>query len=187
MNILIVPEDFRKDQYFLKPLFEAIFTHYGKTRTRVRICNPPLLGGVTEALKSDRLREVVRQYPFVDLFILCVDRDGQVGRRNRLDQIEAEFSKIRPFFAENAWEELETWILAGLTLPPSWTWRQVRSEISVKELYFDPLALSLDVADGPGGGRKSLGIKAARNIATVLAKCPEDLGRLSERISAFIK
>ena len=26
-----------------------------------------------------------------DCFILCVDRDGEVGRRERLDQIEAEF------------------------------------------------------------------------------------------------
>ena len=37
-------------------------------------------------------------------------------------QLEAEFSCIQTFFAENAWEELETWILAGLSLPNDWRW-----------------------------------------------------------------
>jgi hypothetical protein len=186
VNILVIPEDFRKDQYILKPIIEALFARLGKPRARIRICNPPLLQGVTEALKSERLAEIVSRYPFVDMFILCVDRDGNVNRRDRLQQIEEEFGGIKPFLAENAWEELETWALAGLALPPDWAWRDVRAEVSVKERYFEPLAGSLGVADGPGGGRKALGVLAARSFPVIMAKCPEDVGRLHDRVAAVL-
>ena len=140
MNILIIPEDFRKDQYILKPLFTRLFRSIGKPRVRVEICRDPLLGGVGEALKSERIEEVVRKHEgMTDIFILCVDRDGNEGRRQRLDQIEGEFGDTRVFLAENAWEEIETWVLAGLDLPTDWNWRTVRSEVHVKEIYFEPL------------------------------------------------
>ena len=62
MRVLIVPEDFRKDQYLLKPLFERLFRSIGRRNVQVRICLDPLLGGVREALKSDRLSHIVRRY-----------------------------------------------------------------------------------------------------------------------------
>ncbi len=52
MNILIIPEDFRKDQYILKPLFTRLFRSIGKPRVRIEICRDPLLGGVGEALRD---------------------------------------------------------------------------------------------------------------------------------------
>jgi hypothetical protein len=183
-NVLVIPEDFRKDQYILKPLIEAVFALHGKPRANIRICNPPLLRGVTEALKSERLREIVDRYPMVDLFILCVDRDGQVNRKDRLRQIEQEFSGGRAFLASDAWEEIETWALAGVSLPGGWQWQAVRSEVSVKEVCFEPLAQLLGVDDGPGGGRKAIGAIAARSLNVVIGKCPEDFGDLSTRISA---
>ncbi len=124
MNILIIPEDFRKDQYLLKPLFLRLFSDIGKARIRLEVCQDPLLGGVTEALKSERLLEIVDRYDgMTDLYILCVDRDGVEGRRQRLNQIEREFNRGRRFVAGNAWEELETWTLAGLDLLPEWRWQ----------------------------------------------------------------
>lgn len=130
MNILIVPEDFRKDQYLLKPLFERLFRQLGRATARVVVCQDPLLGGIGEALKSERLAEVVDRYRgMVDVYVLCVDRDGEQGRRTRLDAIEKEFDATRPFLAENAWEELETWTLAGLELPSRWRWSDVRAEV----------------------------------------------------------
>ncbi len=117
MNILVIPEDFRNDQYLLKPLFKRLYASLGQPRARVRICRDPLLGGIGEALKSERIREVVEQYHgMTDVFILCVDRDGETGRQNRLTEIETTFGNDRPFFAVNAWEEIETWALAGLEL-----------------------------------------------------------------------
>ena len=168
MNVLIIPEDFRKDQYILKPLFDRLFRSIGRSSARVQVCQDPLLGGVREALKPDLLAEIVERYAgMTDLFILCVDRDGETGRRQRLDQIEAEMGSGRAFLAENAWEELETWVLAGLDLLTGWTWADVRAELHVKERFFDVLAQERGVADGPGGGRKRLGEEAARRIAAI--------------------
>ena len=92
MRVLIIPEDFRKDQYILKPLFSRLLGSIGASSVRVEVCRDHLMGGVGEALKSERLTEVVEQHRgMTDIFILCVDRDGEVGRRQRLDQLETEF------------------------------------------------------------------------------------------------
>lgn len=185
MNVLIIPEDFRKDQYLLQPLFQRLFKTIGKPSARVKICSDPLLGGVQEALKSVRLTEIVEQYEgMTDIFILCVDRDGQIGRRQRLNQIEKEFGAQQTFYAENAWEELETWTLAGLDLPSGWNWQDVRAEMHVKEQYFENLARMRGVADAPGGGRKPLGEEAARRIDAIRQKCPEDFDNLAKRLEA---
>ena len=185
MNVLVIPEDFRNDQYLLKPLFTRLFARIGRWRVRVKVCRDPLLGGVDEALKFERLQEVVDQHGgMTDIFILCVDRDGNQGRRARLDRIEAEFGNDRTFLAENAWEEVETWVLAGLELPGDWRWADVRGEVHVKERFFDVLAEERGVADGPGGGRKALGDEAARNIPAIRQKCPEDFDALARRLEA---
>jgi hypothetical protein len=151
------------------------------------VCTDPLLGGVSEALKSERLAEIVEQYDgMTDLFILCVDRDGDGGRRGRLDRIEQEFGSARIFLAEHAWEELETWLLAGVDLPRNWQWADIRREVSVKEVYFAPLAELRGVANDPGRGRGPLGEVASRNVAAIQRKCLEDFGRLAQRIRAVL-
>ena len=185
MNVLVIPEDFRNDQYVLKPLFERLLQSVGKPRARIRVCRDPVLGGVGEALKSARIQEIVDRYEgMMDLFVLCVDRDGDQGRRARLDDIETAFGNGRTFHAVNAWEEIETWVLAGLELPKEWRWKDVRAEVHVKERYFAPLADKRGVADGPGGGRKALGAEAARNLPTIRRKCPEDFDALARRVDA---
>ena len=188
MKALLIPEDFRKDQYILKPLFSRLCQRLGVPSIRVTICREPLLGGIGEALKTERLAEIVeRRRSMFDFFILCVDRDGVVGRRQRLDDIEAEiqaqFRNSVRFFAENAWEELETWVLAGLDLPPQWRWPDVRAAIHVKEQYFEPLAAQRGLSDSPDGGRRTLGEEAARNIPAIRRKCPEDFDALALRLA----
>ena len=92
MNILVIPEDFRKDQYILKPLISRLLRRLGAPNPQVVVCRDPLLGGIDKALNTDKLAEIVNdQQGMTDIFILCVDRDGAVGRRQRLDRIEAEF------------------------------------------------------------------------------------------------
>ena len=185
MNVLVIPEDFRKDQYILKPLFKRLFTTFGRPKAKVRVCQDPLLGGIGEAMKAERIAEIVSRYEgMTHIFILCVDRDGEVGRRQGLDSLEGEFGDGRTFVAENAWEELETWVLAGLDLPKNWRWAKVRAEVDVKERYFEPLAAQRGVADGPGGGRKALGEEAARNLPAIRQKCPEDFDALAQRLEA---
>ena len=188
MNVLVIPEDFRKDQYILKPLFEELLRSMGKPNARVRVCQDPLLGGIGEAMKSKRIAEIVNRYDgMTDVFVLCGDRDGKPGRRRRLDDIEEEFGADRGFLAENAWEELETWVLAGLALPPGWRWTDVRAEVHVKEEYFDKLAERRSVADGPGGGRRALGKEAASRIDTIRQKCPEDFDALARRLEGVMR
>ena len=187
MNVLIIPEDFRNDQYILKPLFSRLLRSIGKGHVRVRVCRDPLLGGIGEALKSERIAEVVRKHAgMTDLFVLCVDRDGDTNRRQRLDDLQQEFRRgqFMLFLAENAWEELETWVLAGLNLPPEWDWKSVRAEVHVKERYFVPLAARRKLSDAPGGGRKPLAEEASHNISAIRQKCPEDFDALAQRIQS---
>ena len=187
MRILVIPEDFRYDQYLLKPLFKRFFRSIGKARARVRVCQDPLLRGIDQALNLERIREVIEQHRgMTDIFILCVDRDGKTGRRTRLDQMETEFGNHRTFLAENAWEEVETWALAGLELPGDWRWADIRGEIHVKERYFDVLAEERGLADDPDGGRKTLGEEAARNLPVIRRKCPEDFDALARRLEATL-
>ena len=123
----------------------------------------------------------------IDIFILCVDRDGKEGRRQRLDELEQEFGNSRVFLAENAWEELETWVLAGVEPPADWPWADVRAEVQVKERYFDVLVEQRGLGDHPGGGRKPLAEEAARRLAAIRQKCPEDFGALAQRVEATIQ
>ena len=186
MKVLVIPEDFRNDQYILKPLFSRLFGNMGSRSVRVRVCQE-LLGGVGEALKSERLEEIIHQYEgTADVFILCVDRDGVMGRRGRLDQLEAEFGNRQSFLAENAWEEIETWVLAGLNLPSDWRWADVRAEVHVKETYFEPLADRRGLSDSPGGGRQALGEEASRRIGAIRQKCPQDFEALARRLEAVV-
>lgn len=191
MTVLVIPEDFRKDQYILKPVFSRLFRQVGKPRARIRICQDPLLGGVGEATKSERIAEIVQRYrAMVRVFVLCVDRDGDTGRRQRLDQLEQEFGddlgEDRVFLAEHAWEELETWVLAGLDLPHGWRWTDVRAEVQVKERYFEPLAAERGVADRPGGGRKPLAEEAAGRFEAIRRKCGEDFDVLVNRVQEAV-
>ena len=188
MKVMIIPEDFRKDQYILKPLFSRLFKRLGASPLEVYVCQDPLLGGVGEALKTEQLATIVEdQKGMMDIFVLCVDRDGQEGRRRRLDQIEAEFQGNCVFFAENAWEEIETWVLAGVNLPANWRWADVRAEVDVKERYFEPLVAHRGLAGELGGGRKTLGVEASRRIRAIRQKCPEDFDSLARRLETAVQ
>ena len=186
MTVLIVPEDFRQDQFILKPLFSRLLASLGKPRATVRVCQDPLLGGVGEALKSERIAEIVDRYAGrVQVILLCIDRDGNTGRRQRLDQLEAEFGER--FLGGEAWEEIETWVLAGLRLPPDWNWADVRAEVQVKERYFAVLAKQRGIAGGPDNGRSELGDEASRRIDAIRQKCSEDFDALARRLEAIVR
>lgn len=187
MNVLIIPEDVKKDQFILKPIFARLLKVLGASSAKVQVCQNPRLRGVDQALNSEQLAQIIDRYAaMTDLFIICVDRDGDVNRRVRLDQIEREFEGIRPFLAENAWEEIETWALAGLNLPNEWRWPVVRAEQHVKEAYFDKLVDQLGLTDSLGGGRDVLGREASRRIRAIRQKCPEDFDSLAQRLQTLI-
>lgn len=192
MNVLVIPEDFRKDQYMLKPIISAMMKKLGNPRAKVKICQDPLLGGVSEALKWERIEEVINQYKgMFNLFLLCVDRDGKEGRKMSLENIEQQAVNILPggklLLAENAWQEIEVWVLAGHNLPGDWNWQAIRNEINPKETYFLRFAEQKNLLDSSEEGRKTLAEEAARRYDRIRQLCPEDIAELENRINSWIK
>ncbi|MEW6219820.1 MAG: hypothetical protein AB1634_09850 [Thermodesulfobacteriota bacterium] len=192
MNVLVIPEDFRKDQYIVKPLVQAMLAAVGKPRARVEVCKDPLLRGITEATSWARIREILDRYRgMVRLFLLLVDRDGNQGRR-ALDALETQARTAAGeagsiLLAEHGWQEIEVWALAGQKdLPKDWSWAEIRAEVHPKERYFEPLARRRGLAHEPGQGRKTLGQEAAANYPRVRALCPEDVQALEDRIRAWV-
>ena len=186
MKFLVIPEDFRNDQHLLEPILTALLACLGFPRPKLRVCRDPLLGGIDEAMKLERLEEVInRHWGMVDVFLLCVDRDANPHRRARLDEIEMHFTPRVRFLACEAWEELETWALAGLDLQGPVRWAEIRAERDGKERHFVPLAASRRLTAEPGGGRRTLGREAARRIDRIRRLCPEDFDRLAGRIDAL--
>ena len=122
-----------------------------------------------------------------DLFLLIVDRDGEEGRRKRLDQLEQEARNFlgseRLFFAENAWQEVEVWVLAGHDLPKNWKWDSIRSEIHPKEQYYEPFAKQQGVWEQLGQGRKTLAEAAAGRYTKIRQRCPQDIVALEEKFN----
>ena len=175
MNVLEIPEDFRKDQFILLPIISAMFTKLEKPAI-VEVLKDPLIGGIGEALKIELLEEVVRDNQWkVDLFLLCVDWDSDAGRRLALDRLEQHFAtKLGPgkfLAAENAWQELEVWLLAGHDLPADWNWQEIREERNPKEAYFMKMAAARGLQNDPGEGRKTMGIEAARKYRRIHSRC----------------
>lgn len=186
LNVLIIPEDFRKDQYVLGPLIRRMFAELGKPKARVQVCSDPLLGGIDQALAWDRIEEVINMYPVVQVFLLLVDRDGKPGRRMALAALEtkavAKLGGGRFLLGENAWQEIEVWALAGQDLPGDWTWQEIRAEVHPKERYFEPLAGKLGLIGEMGEGRLTMGREAASNYRRVRSRCPEDIEALETRL-----
>ena len=140
-NVLVIPENFTKDEHILKPLAERILQDLGKPNANVRVCRDPNFGGIGEALKIKRLRKVIARYRMFDLIILLVDRDGETGRDAAVSQIEATLqgeisASRRQFVAGLAWQEVEVFILAGHDLPSDWSWREIRADPDVQEYLF---------------------------------------------------
>jgi hypothetical protein len=192
MKVLVIPEDFRKDQYMLKPIIKAMMSNLGKIKAQVQVCQDPLLGGVNEALKLENILAIIQQYSWeINLFLLCVDRDGKEGRKQALNKLEQEVAKILTsrqslLLAENAWQEIEVWVLAGSDLPSEWKWQEVRQEEHPKERYFLPLAKQQNLLETPGEGRRIMAEKAAGNYKRLRQLCREDLLNLEQRIKDWL-
>lgn len=188
---LVIPEDPRKDKQVLKPIIKAMMRFLNRPYANVEVCEDPILGGVSEALKWERIKDIISDYDWgVDLFLLCIDRDGKEGRRGQLDKIEVLASGAMKhghhFLAENAWQEIEVWVLAGHDLPDGWNWRSIRDEIDLKEIYFEPFIAQHGLTEAPGGGRKKLAEEAAHHYNRIRQRCPEDIGMLEMRIRRLI-
>jgi hypothetical protein len=187
MRVLVIPEDYPLDHYILEPIISAMMRYLGKPRVHVEICRNPILGGTGRALRWEHIQPIIERYQYnVDFFIHIVDRDGDSGRRKALDNLELKAKGIldvrRFFFSENAWQEIEAWVLAGHKIPKHWDWPSIRAEANCKEIYFEPFASKRGLSDEPGGGRKTLSREAASNYRRIRQLCREDVAALEEKV-----
>ena len=185
-NVLVIPEDFTKDEHILKPLVKRILEECGR-KAQVEVCREPNFQGVDSALKLSALREVIEIYPMVHLFVLVVDRDGRSGRKQRTDEIEHMLSdelkpKGKAFLAEVAWQEVEVFILAGLKLLNGWRWNEIRADANVKDTYFKEMVLSRGTDRYPHQGRKVLMAEAIAKWNRIKSRCAEDVQALIKRL-----
>jgi hypothetical protein len=192
MNFLIIPEDPRYDRHILKPVVRAMLNRLGKPNATIEFPKGTL-GGTGSALDWRSIESIIDQYEYlVDLFLLCVDRDGQEGRRDSLDHLEQRareklnvdgFGEIC-FLAVAAQQEIEVWALGGLDdlpTPTEYQWDDVRQAPNSKERYFAPHAEKRGVSEREFGGRKTLGEESAANYDALRQKCPE-LDELEQRV-----
>lgn len=191
MKVLILTEDFVKDEHVIQPIIEAMFKALNKPKTKVVVCKDPRFHGTSQALKWEWIRQALdRHRGMIDIFLLCVDRDGEQNRQTVLTALEnqaaAEIGPSRAFFAENAWQEVEVWLLAGHTLPSEWDWKTIRNHRDPKEHYFVPFAQQRGVINLPAEGRGNLAREAAAKYDRIRQKCQEDVNRLHSRIESWI-
>jgi hypothetical protein len=93
----------------------------------------------------------------------------------------------RAFLGENAWQEVEVWLLAGHDLPKDWNWSKIRDEANPKEHYYRPFAKQLNVLNMPGEGRGKLAEEAASRYDGIRKKCKEDVLNLESRIRSWLE
>jgi hypothetical protein len=180
LNVLIIAEDYRLDQYVLKPILRSMLREVGKPNANVQMCREPMISGYTQALDADVIEDVILTNPLVDLYVLAVDRDGDDGDKS--GQLRARETGAQPLLrddqcllGEQAHQEVEVWLLAGQNnLPGEWNWRDVRDEPNAKEVYYDDYVEQKGLRSSPGKGRKRLGTIAGANYRNrVRVKCDE--------------
>jgi hypothetical protein len=192
-NVLVVTEDFTKDAAVVVPVVEKVLMEVGKPRALVRACTEPNFGGISEAMRFERLRdEVIGEYPSVHLFVLLFDRDGQDGQQGRKNRDEAAaflenrlkelLQAPRRSVVTLAWQEVEAFVLAGHDLAEGWSWRDIRADSDVKNTYFKQLVNLKGTARYPHEGRKTLMAEAIKNWARIKSRCPEDIGALIAKL-----
>ncbi len=196
MNVIVIPEDPTYDRHIAQPVIQAMMEWLNKPNATVRLPEGNL-GGTGSALDWSSLEPIVEEYQYLaDVFLLCVDRDGDDGRRDSLRHLEEKarakltnegFEDIA-FFAVAAQQEIEVWALGGISdlpTPDQYTWEAVRIDPNAKERCFRDYAEHRTLTDRQFEGRKALGEEFAANYKTLRQKCPE-LKKLEERIWSWL-
>lgn len=189
-KVLVVPEDFTKDEHILKPMLERVLSDAGRPKAEVQVCRDPNFQGFAGALAQSRLREeVIERYPMIDLFILLVDRDGKPGRDQSTATLERELEpSLKPhqsFLALTARQEVEIFPIAGHSLAKGWNWKIIRTDPDVKDTYFVKLAKREKAIHLPYQGRKQLMSAAMKNWSRIKSRCPEETVGLAAKIKAL--
>jgi hypothetical protein len=183
VKVLVIPEDPTLDQYILKPVVSRLFSDLGRP-ARIDVLSKPRLRGVAQALGASVLSDIAETYRMIDLFLVLVDRDGDLERPVVAVAREAEHAGR--LFVCLAIEEVEVWMLALHREALGTSWTEVRSERNPKERFAAPFlaanAPKLDAGGGRAWAMRELG-PAWRGLLQV---CPE-LQELKDRIQSWLQ
>lgn len=189
MDVMIIPEDPRLDQYVLKPIVERIFADID-VPANIRVLQDPRMRGVSEALDTEVIeKKVIALYPMVDLFLVIVDRDcdrdGNEARARTLqDRIDDDLVVCL------AREEVETWMLClqrtKLHQHLEVSFGDVRKSCDPKDDFAEPLLESLGWTTMVGKGRK-YAMRNRDNPWSSLFDIYDELADLRRRIEAHLE
>jgi hypothetical protein len=176
-NVLVIAEDYSKDQHILRPLVSRLLRECGKPNAKVNLWANLAVRGFESV--RDKLAEIIGDFPQIRLFLFLPDRDGKPqSRADLFTRLESEHGPKLVCCA--AVEEVEAWLLAGHLDKLAQPWPQVRADTSVKENVFAPF-LREHGNRRPGGGREELMQQTLTNLRGLLERCPE-LADLQTRI-----
>lgn len=182
MKVLLIPEDPTLDQYILKPVVTQLFADLGKT-PRIEVLSKPRLRGVAQALDARVLADVVADYPMIDLFLVLVDRDGDLRRRQLADAREAAHPDR--LLVCLAVEEVEIWMLALHSEKLGVPWSEVRGEVDLKKRFAHPFleahAPKLELGRGRAWAMQAMGA----HWRGVCRRCAE-LAELRQRVAEWL-
>lgn len=183
-RVLITPENPEYNGYILQPLGERIMEHSGKPSAKVTVLSNPKTDGYEHAKKL-LTEQIIDRYSHYDLLLFLPDADGK-DRAKEFERLEIEARKKGvKLICCAAQQEVEVWLLAGHLDKLSVRWEELRTEISVKEKYFEPFLNDHGDPRRAGGGRDVLMKTTLQNYSGLLQRCPE-LAELEEKIRALL-
>lgn len=195
-NVIVIPEDC-SDMDMLKPIISAMITNLGSPRAKIQVYKPSVFKGISQVLQLKNINKIVDRYETeADLILLCVDRDADPDTEAKLANLEEKINKkldnnqnLKIFLAENAYQEIEVWLLAGLKEfldTTNFAWQAIRDERDPKDKYFIPFSKEKGYFDYPNDGRQELAKEAARNYQRICKMCPE-VARLEKKIRDWLQ
>lgn len=195
-NVIVIPEDC-SDMDMLKPIISAMITNLGSPRAKIQVYKPAVFKGISQVLQLKNINKIVDRYETeADLILLCVDRDADPDTEAKLANLEEKINKkldnnqnLKIFLAENAYQEIEVWLLAGLKEfldTTNFAWQAIRDERDPKDKYFIPFSKEKGYFDYPNDGRQELAKEAARNYQRICKMCPE-VARLEKKIRDWLQ
>jgi len=148
----------------------------------VSVLTNPHLRGISQV--KAQLPGNIDRYRHLDLLLCLVGADGK-GRSMEFADMEAKArqSGVRLLCCA-AVQEVEIWLLAGHAAKLPVPWRQARSEVSLKEKYFQSFLNQHGDKRRPAGGREHLMRQTLNNYRGLKKRCPK-IQHLETRIRAL--
>jgi hypothetical protein len=185
-DVLIVPEDLTYNGLIHSPLVKRMMAECGRPKANVIPPKGPQPKGYEHAKTLLRTR-YFDLFRHMDLLLFLPDADGKGESRNdelRALEREAAQQGVRLLCCA-AKEEVEVWLLAGHRKRLEQSWKEIRSDVSVKERIFEPFLTAHGNPKAPGRGREELMGQTLNGYGALLQLCPE-LADLERRIRGIL-